>query len=478
MRRTGRHHTPESLKGQDGRRPDRRLGRSRRLLALGGTLTTALLAGASLAAAGALAPAKSPPPPDPPAPTIGARPADPTNVTSAHFTYADSQSGVSFQCQLDGAAFASCPVGGITYAGPLAQGQHNFKVRAVSGAKTSTVSTASWTVDTLAPAASISYPTDGLTLGSGDWGARCPARAAICGAATDAHGVSTVLLSIQRNGGGWWGGSAFDQQSESFRTATLTSSYRDSTRWSYALRLPADGVYTVHVRAIDYAGNTTPATSQASGQFTVDTTPPPSPVIATRPEATTTSRSATFAFTDSEHGARFICSRDGARFTACTTPKSYGSLALGQHRFEVQAADAAGNASAPTGYSWTVVKTIESGKAFTVAGDASGPLAPGVSRSLAVTLTNPNPVAIEVTSLTVGVASGSSKAGCDGPSNLTLTQSSVSSANVLKVPANGHVVLPTAAVSAPSVLMRDLPTNQDVCKGASFTFSYSGSAHS
>ncbi|MHB8234065.1 MAG: hypothetical protein ACYDHT_05360 [Solirubrobacteraceae bacterium] len=453
-----------------------------RVFLLLGTLTVVLIAGISLTAAGAFAPLAAPKPPvqpDPPAPAITARPADPTNQTSAHFAYTDGQSGVAFQCQLDGSSFSSCPAGGVTYPGALSQGSHTFKVRALAGTKTSSTSSFSWTVDTLAPTATISYPTDGLTLASGDWGARCAAQASICGTARDAHGVKTVLLSIQRNGSGWWGGGAFDQQSESFRTATLTSGDRDSTRWSYALPLPADGAYTIHVRAVDDAGNTTAPSAQAIAHFTLDTTAPPVPSISATPEATTTARSATFAFGDAESGARLLCRRDGSRFTRCASPTSYGSLSLGAHRFEVEAQDAVGNTSAPAGYSWTVAKTVEtSGKPFTVTGNAAGMLSPGVSQTLAITVTNPNNVAIEVTALTATAASGSSKAGCDGPANLSLTQSNVSASNTLAIPANGHVSLPAGAVSAPVVQMRDLPTNQDACKNASFTFTYSGSAHS
>ncbi len=456
--------------------------RAQRVFLLLGTLTVVLVAGISLAAAGAfapVAPAKAPVQPDPPSPAITTRPADPTNQVFAHFTYTDGQSGVGFQCQLDGSSFATCPAGGVTYPGALSQGSHTFKVRAIAGTKTSSAASYSWTVDTLAPTASISYPTDGLTLASGDWGTRCEAQASICGTARDAHGVKTVLLSIQRNGSGWWGGGAFDQQSESFRTAALTSGDRDSTRWSYALHLPADGAYTIHVRAVDEAGNTTSSGAQTVAHFTIDTTAPPPPTITGRPEATTTARSASFAFSDVESGARLLCRRDGSRFTRCASPTSYGSLSLGAHRFEVEAQDAVGNTSAPVGYSWTVAKTVESsGKPFTITGNAAGPLSPGVSQTLAITLTNPNNVAIEVTALTVASASGSSKAGCDGTANLSLTQSNVSASNTLAIPANGHVSLPVGAVSAPVVLMRDLPTNQDACKNASFTFTYSGSAHS
>jgi hypothetical protein len=478
MRRIGPNQSSDDSQsdgpgaGADGQ------GHARRTLLLLGTLTAVLIAGASLAAAGAFAPPKPPPPPDPPAPTITARPADPTNQTSAHFAYADAQSGVSFQCQLDGSSFGACPAN-ATYAGPLAQGSHTFKVRALAGTKTSSTSSFAWTVDTAAPTTSISYPTDGLTLGSDAWGAHCRGDASICGAAKDEHGVKTVLISIQRSGGGWWGGSAFDQQNETFSPVALTSSDRDSTHWSYGLHLPADGLYTVHVRAVDDAGNTTAAAGQASARFTVDTIPPPAPAITAGPAANTTSRTATFAFADSEHGARLLCRRDGARFSACSSPQSYSSLAYGAHRFEVEAVDAVGNTSPATGYSWTVAKTVEeSGKPFTVTGNASGPLAPGVTRTLAVSLANPNNVAIEVTALSVSAAPGSSKAGCDGPANLQLVQSNISSAHVIAIPANGHVALPAGAVSAPEVLMRDLPTNQDACKNASFTFTYSGSAHS
>ncbi len=440
------------------------------------SLTALLLAGISFAAAGAFGP---PAPPSPPAPSITSHPADPTNQTSAHFAYADSQSGVSYQCQLDGGALGSCSNAGLTYSGPLAQGNHTFKVKALSGSKSSSTSSYTWTVDTTAPSAAISFPADGSTLGTDDWGAHCPNRATLCGSANDANGVSSVLVSIQRSGGNWWGGSAFDRTSESFVQADLSRGDHNSTRWSYDLRLPADGAYVLHVRATDRAGNTTAPGAQAGGRFTVDTTPPPAPTITAKPSATTTSKSASFGFVDGENGARYLCSRDGSRFSSCTSPKSYSSLALGAHRFVVEAADAVGNVSSPTSYTWTIAKTVEeSGKPFAVAGNAAGPLAPGVSQPLAITVTNPNSVAIEVTSLSTAVAAGSTKPGCDGPTNLQVTQSSVSSSNPLAIPANGQVSLPASSVSAPSVLMRDLSTNQDACKGASFTFTYSGSAHS
>ena len=63
-----------------------------------------------------------------PAPTISAHPANPTNVTTATFTYTDSSSISSFQCSIDGSVFSLC---GTTrpstksYPG-LAPGAHQF----------------------------------------------------------------------------------------------------------------------------------------------------------------------------------------------------------------------------------------------------------------------------------------------------------------------------------------------------------------
>lgn len=444
-------------------------------LALPASLLPALAAGIALAAPGS---AKQLTPPKPAAPTITSHPAALTNQTSAQFQYGDSTSGAGFECQLDGSANAACPAAGKSYPGPLTEGKHTFKVRAVAAGKPGDDTDYSWTVDTTAPTAAVSFPVDGSALRSAAWGQGCPGRAGICGSAKDANGVSAVYVSIRQGNGKWWGGSSFDQTSESFRTATLSSGH--TTAWSYALALPADGSYTVHVRALDAADNMMPADSQAGSAFMVDTVAPPAPAIAGGPGSQTVQKSATFSFGDSQAGVTFLCARDRARAKSCTSPITYPSNSRSTHTFAVQALDAAGNLSAPSTYTWTVVKKLveEGGKPFTVTGNATGPLAPGFSSPLAVTVTNPNAVAITITELQVTVAAQSSNPGCEGPANLALTQSNVSASNPLVVPANGHVSLPSGAVSTPQVLMRDLPTNQDACKSAAFTFNYSGSAHS
>src|SRR5437660_12885876 len=87
----------------------------------GGLLATLLLGVASLGIAFAAQPAIT-------APTILSHPVDPTSQTSASFTYSDSQSGVTYQCEIDAGGYTACPSSGVSFPGPLAQGTHTFAV--------------------------------------------------------------------------------------------------------------------------------------------------------------------------------------------------------------------------------------------------------------------------------------------------------------------------------------------------------------
>ena len=66
----------------------------------------------------------------PPQTTIVSKPPDPSDSSTASFTYQSNEPGSSFECELDGGAFAGCPAGGVTYTG-LANGPHAFLVRAI-----------------------------------------------------------------------------------------------------------------------------------------------------------------------------------------------------------------------------------------------------------------------------------------------------------------------------------------------------------
>ena len=387
-----------------------------------------------LAAAGGYAIA-APKAPSVPTPTITSGPSGATTATAATFTFTGAR-GDTFECSLDGSSFAAC-TSPKTYAGPLANGQHTFQVRErTTAGATGTAASRSWTVDTQAP------PAPQITQAPADPSASTSATF------TFADAEPNVTYLCQLDGG-------------AFAACSTPQTYS---------RL-ADGVHALSFKARDAAGNVGPATAH---RWRIDTIAPPKPVLLQKPANPSPSSSATFAFSDAESGATFECRIDGGAWAACTSPTTYARLSNGKHDFGVRARDAAGNRSAAAEHAWRVVPST-SGQPFTIGGGATGTLVPGRSLPLALRLTNPNGDAILVTSLTVTVQPGSTRAGCDGPANLLVTQSNVSAANPLEVPANGSVTLPAGAVSAPQVLMRNLSTNQDACKGATFSFGYVGS---
>ena len=81
---------------------------------------------------------------------------------------------------------------------------------------------------------------------------------------------------------------------------------------------------------------------------------PPSPVITAKPTNPSTSRNASFSFTDTVTTATFRCRLDSApTWTACTSPKSYTGLSYASHVFRVVAVNASGS-SAGTSFGWTI----------------------------------------------------------------------------------------------------------------------------
>ena len=109
----------------------------------------------------------------------------------------------------------------------------------------------------------------------------------------------------------------------------------------------ADGPHSFLVHAIDAYNNV----ADASASFTVDTNPPPTPVLSGVPPDPNTS-TPSFSFTDADTTASFLCSLDGAAGSACTSPKTYPGITGGHHTFSVVAVDPAGNVSGPVSYGW------------------------------------------------------------------------------------------------------------------------------
>lgn len=94
----------------------------------------------------------------PAAPTILTSPANPTNSTTAAFTYKDTTTAgfTRFECSKDGGVYAACgtAVGGSSISYAVTAGSHTFAVRAVYGSTTTASTSYAWFVDTTAPTVS------------------------------------------------------------------------------------------------------------------------------------------------------------------------------------------------------------------------------------------------------------------------------------------------------------------------------------
>lgn len=218
---------------------------------------------------------------------------------------------------------------------------------------------------------------------------------------------------------------------------------------------------------------------------------PPAPRITSAPPERTLDPHAVIAF---EGGDAFECALDSSHFSGCSSPIDYGIVSRGEHTFLVRALGQRGATSETTSWQWTVVGRASGaetgtgelehgvaaagGESFTVRGGLTPLLSPGSGGPLRLVVRNPHSYPIEITSIVVSVAPGSTRTGCDGRAELAVSQSSLAKgAGILRVPAHATVTLPDGGVTAPFLRMRNRPVNQDACKRARFTLRYSGVAH-
>jgi hypothetical protein len=244
--------------------------------------------------------------------------------TAATFTFTATETS-TFECSLDGSAFALCP-SPQTYSG-LADGAHTVAVRAHDeyGNVDPTPATSHFTVDATGPTTSIDSGPSGVITSS-----------------TASFGFSAneaVNFECRLDDAG-------------FSPCTSAQDYSDL----------ADGLHVFQLRATDAAGNAD--TTHAARAFTVQRTlpgPPPDKskptVSVTKPKVKKGKTKAKISFSGADNstgGLSFMCSLDGNAAKTCTSPTTYKHLKPGTHSFFVVAQDPTGNLSAPASTNFKV----------------------------------------------------------------------------------------------------------------------------
>jgi hypothetical protein len=240
----------------------------------------------------------------PPVTTLLGEPIGLTKDNTPSFAFKSNEIGSSFQCKVDGAAFAPCSSPKATAA--LNDGQHTFTVRAIDAAHNvdPTPVSRTFTVDATPPLTTITGGPIGPT------------------------NDNTPTFSFNSNEGG-----------STFQCRVDNGSFANCSSPRAIPRL-SDGPHTFAVRATDRAGNVD--ASPATRAIVVDATPP-STTITSGPSGSITDTTPTFAFKSSEAGGSFQCRVDGAAYTGCASPKTTAPLSLGNHSFSVRAIDNAGH---------------------------------------------------------------------------------------------------------------------------------------
>jgi ELWxxDGT repeat protein len=254
----------------------------------------------------------------PPETTITSGPSGPTSASSPAFAFSADEPG-SFECSLDGGAYSACS--SPKTVGPLADGAHTFRVRAIdtSGNVDASPAERAFTIDTTAPDTQIASGPSGLVKKK---------SASFSFSSTEASAVFECSL----DGAGW----------------TACVSPRTYTGLS-------DGRHTFNVRAVDQAGNVDATPS--SSAFTIDTRAPQTKIIKHPKKLVRTMKAkvkAPFTFRSSETGSRFSCKLDKGKWKSCRSPKAY-KVKLGKHTFQVRATDKTGNTDrSPAKWVWKV----------------------------------------------------------------------------------------------------------------------------
>src|SRR3954470_4118341 len=165
----------------------------------------------------------------PPATTIAAQPSGAIADTTPTFTFSSSELGSRLECSVDNGAYATCTSPYTT--GTLSQGAHSLAVRAVdpAGNVDATPAVRTFTVDTTAPALTVTCTATVLLDGAAQATVTASDGGAGFAAGTDPSGVVTLITSVP------------GQQTYSV-TATDLAGNATTRSCTYDVRYPDPGV--------------------------------------------------------------------------------------------------------------------------------------------------------------------------------------------------------------------------------------------
>ena len=250
-------------------------------------------------------------------------PPDLVEETSATIAFGSDASPATYQCALDGAAFATC-ISPIDYH-DLALGWHSFAVRSIDSNGHVDISPAlhGWTIQ--APAETIP-PDTTITLS--------PAALTMATSATFRFSASELGTTF-----------VCSLDAAPFSPCGPRITY---TELDY-------GPHTFQVFGTDAAGNVELEPASFAWQIIAGDPNPPETFITFAPFEVSTSDVATFTFGATKENVTFQCSLNLHAFELCFSPHEYTNLGGGDYQFYVRAVDSNGLVDpSPALWEWTV----------------------------------------------------------------------------------------------------------------------------
>src|SRR5438093_985766 len=247
-----------------------------------------------------------------------------------------------YDCNIDGSNFTTCTSPLQLTPTNITDGSHTFRVLSEDnvGNKDPSPASFNWTVDSIAPTATINTAIDGN-------------KSAITNGSNTKS--NSVVFKFSGNDTGV-GISNFECSYDNSNFTTCISPVQSNKL--------TDGAHNVKVRAKDNIGNLD--LSPQSISWTVDTVAPLTSInsafdgnkSAISTVGNTSSNNVLFTFSGNDTGVgldHFECSVDNLKFVTCTSPLQIDSLRDGVHTLVARAHDGVGNKDpSPASFSWTV----------------------------------------------------------------------------------------------------------------------------